>query len=955
GRALIGVTLTLALLVAGTAASAATDPVLNEFVANHTGTDTAEFAEIAGDPSTDYSAFTVVEIEGDGTTAGVVDGVLTVGTTSADGYWATALLADEFENGTVSLLLVEGFTGAAGDDLDTDNDGTLDATPWARLVDAVAVSDGGGTDRAYGGVTLDPAFDGGTFTVGGASRIPDRADTDAAADWTRNDFDGAGLPDFPGTLVPGEARNTPGAANTTEPDGGGGGELGACGGEATAIHAVQGTGATSPSSGDTVVVEAVVVGDFQNNDQPDDGELNGVDLQEEDAQADSDAATSEGVFVFAPGADDVATGDVVRVLAEVTEFQTSAGASSLTELAQPDDLAVCGQADLPTAATVELPVASADDFERYEGMRAVFPQDLQISEYFNYDRFGEVVLALPFDEWDRVPTPTAVVEPGAEATALADAIALRRITLDDGLSDENPDTMRHPDGDEFTLDNRFRGGDTVSGVTGVIDDTFGLYRIQPTDGATHTEDNPRPAAPEPVGGDITVSSFNVLNYFLTIDRGQDDCGPARDQECRGADTTEELQRQRAKILAALSAIDADVFGLIEMENTTGVEPLADLVAGLNDAAGADVYDFVDTGTIGTDAIRVGIIYKPGSATPVGDPAILDATVDPRFRDDLNRPALAQTFSDGAGGVFTVAVNHLKSKGTACDDVGDPDTGDGQGNCNITRTLAAQALVDWLATDPTVSGDGDALIIGDLNSYDKEDPIDAVLAGPDDAAGTADDYTDLVRRFEGEQAYSYVFDGLTGYLDHALSNATMTRQVTGATTWHINADEPDLLDYDTTFKSPAQDALYAPDPYRSSDHDPVIVGLDLDPAPVCEDAFAWPPLLFPPNHRFVPVDIRGIRDRGRGRVDVTVDSIFQDEAVDARGSGNTAPDGRGVGTDTAHVRAERVAGGNGRVYHIAFTATDAAGGSCTGVVRVGVPGRLGRIVDDGPRFDSTVRP
>jgi uncharacterized protein len=944
--------LTLALVVMGTAATAAADPVLNEFVANHAGVDTAEFVEVAGDPSTDYSAFTVVEVEGDGTGSGTVDGVLTVGATTADGYWTTGLLSDAFENGAVSLLLVEGFTGTTGDDLDTDGDGTLDVTPWSRVVDSVAVSDGGAGDHAYGGVTLDPGYDGGGFTVGGASRIPDATDTDAAGDWTRNDFDGAGLPGLPGTPEPGEARNTPGAANTAEPDGGG--ELGACGDAATAIHAVQGAGATSPASGDTVVVEAVVVGDFQNNDQSDDGQLNGFYLQEEGAQADADEATSEGVFVFAPGAEDVATGDVVRVLAEVTEFETSSGASSLTELAQPTALAVCGQAPLPEPSTVELPVSAPGDFERYEGMRVVLPQALVISEYFNYDRFGEIVLALPFEGQDRLPTPTAVVEPGADAAALQAAIELRRITLDDGLSDENPDTTRHPDGGEFTLDNRFRGGDTVTGVIGVIDDTFGRYRIQPTEGATHTPDNPRPAAPEAVGGDITVSSFNVLNYFLTIDRGQDICGPGQDQECRGADTVEELERQRAKILAALSAIDADVFGLIEMENTTGVEPLADLVAGLNAAAGADVYDFVDTGTIGTDAIRVGIIYKPGTVTPVGEPAILDSSVDPRFRDDLSRPVLAQTFSDGAG-VFTVAVNHLKSKGSACDDVGDPDTGDGQGNCNVTRTLAAQALVDWLATDPTGSGDSDALIIGDLNSYDREDPIDAVVAGPDDAAGTADDYTDLVRSFEGELAYSYVFDGLTGYLDHALANATMTRQVTGATTWHINADEPDLLDYDTTFKSPAQDALFAPDPFRSADHDPVIVGLDLDPAPVCDAAFAWPPLLWPPNHRFLPIRILGVRDPGRGRVEITVDSIFQDEAVDARGSGDTAPDGRGVGTDTAQVRAERVAGGNGRVYHIAFTATDSAGGSCTGVVPVTVPGRLGRIVDDGPRFDSTATP
>jgi predicted extracellular nuclease len=210
---------------------------------------------------------------------------------------------------------------------------------------------------------------------------------------------------------------------------------------------------------------------------------------------------------------------------------------------------------------------------------------------------------------------------------------------------------------------------------------------------------------------------------------------------------------------------------------------------------------------------------------------LDSTVDPRFIDTKSRPALAQTFEEIATGErFTVVVNHLKSKGSDCIDVGDPDTGDGSGNCNQTRKAAAEALVDWLATDPTGSGDNDFLIMGDLNSYDKEDPIDAIKAGSDDTAGTGDDYTDLVFQFQGEDVYSYVFDGQLGYLDHALASSSMVSQVTGVADWHINADEADLIDYDTSFKQAAQDAIYAPDAYRSSDHDPVIVGLNLTPPP-----------------------------------------------------------------------------------------------------------------------------
>jgi Ca2+-binding RTX toxin-like protein len=213
---------------------------------------------------------------------------------------------------------------------------------------------------------------------------------------------------------------------------------------------------------------------------------------------------------------------------------------------------------------------------------------------------------------------------------------------------------------------------------------------------------------------------------------------------------------------------------------------------------------------------------------------LDSSVDSRFLDDFNRPVLTQTFQDkSTGGIFTVAVNHLKSKGSDCNAIGDPDTGDGQGNCNLTRKAAAEALVDWLASDPTGSGDEDFLIIGDLNSYDKEDPIDAILAGSDgDIRSAGDNYTDLVALFNGEFAYSFVFDGQLGYLDHALANVELLSQVTGTTIWHINADEPDLIDYDTSFKGPNQDAIYAPDAYRSSDHDPVIVGLDLSPNATC---------------------------------------------------------------------------------------------------------------------------
>ena len=795
--------------------------VINEFSASTTGTD-VEYVEVWSAPSTDLSDLTILEIEGDfsGTATGTIDEVIPLGSTDAQGLWLQNLAPDTLENGTITLLLVRDFSGALGADLDTNDDGALDAQPWAEVVDAVAVSDGGASHRTYGVPVIGPNYDGlSSFAPGGASRIPDGGDTDTATDWVRNDFDLAGIDGFVGTIQEGEAYNTPGTPNQVfvPPP------TGNCGDPATLIHEIQGSGLTSPLAGTEVKIEGIVVGDFQNNGSADDGDLNGFFVQEEDADADADAATSEGIFIFAPGAVDVATGDVVRVVGTAVDFPAN-NATPVTELTSVGGVLVCDSGvALPAATTVTLPVSDISDFERYEGMLVTFPQALSISEFFNYDRFGEMVLTV-----DRDFQPTAVYEPyspGAEALAAENR--LNRITLDDGLSVQNPSFTRHPNGEAFTLDNRFRGGDTVANVVGVMDHSFGLYRVQPTEGADYTAVNPRPAAPEDVGGSLTVASFNVLNYFTTLDDGTNDvCGPAADQECRGADDAEELARQQAKIVAALAAIDADIVGLIEIENHPADVPTATLVEALNAEVGAGTYDYLATGAIGTDAIRTAFIYKSAAVTPIGDYAILDSSIDARFDDDANRPVLAQAFMELAStGVVTVAVNHLKSKGSAC---GDGDDDPVQGNCNGTRTAAAEALADWLATDPTESGDLDALVIGDLNAYDKEDPIDAIRA-----AG----YAELIHQFQGEYAYSYLFDGQLGYLDTALASPTLASQVSGATIWHINADEPDLLDYDTSFKSPEQDAIYAPDPYRSSDHDPVIVGLDL--ADVDFDGFEPP--------------------------------------------------------------------------------------------------------------------
>jgi predicted extracellular nuclease len=580
-----------------------------------------------------------------------------------------------------------------------------------------------------------------------------------------------------------------------------------CGDPATPIHDVQGSGASSPIAGTAVTVEGIVVGDYQLTSS----EFGGYYVQEESSDADANPNTSEGVFVFANGfGPDVSVGDEVRVRGTVSEF------NGLTEVGAVSGVSVCSTGNPITPTSVSLPVASLDVLERTEGMLVQFSQTLTATEVFNLGRFGEISLSGA----GRLYTGTAVAAPGPLALAVIDQNNRSRIVLDDGNNQQNIDPTRYPQGGLSAL-NTLRVGDTLPGLTGVMDYRFGGYRIQPVGPISFNHTNPRTPAPAPVGGNLKVASFNVLNFFNGNGLG------GGFPTARGANTQVELDRQKAKEVSALKAMNADIVGLMEIENDAPPNSaIEELVAGLNQAMGAGTYSFIDTGVIGTDEIKVALIYKPSAVTPVGAYQIITSGTDPRFIDTKNRPSLAQTFvKNSNGGKLTVVVDHLKSKGSDCNDVGDRDTGDGSGNCNITRTNAAKALVDWLATDPTGSGDRDFLLIGDFNSYTFEDPIAWI---------TSHGFTNLVRQYGGLDAYSYVFNGESGYLDHGLASSSLAAQATGATDWHINPDEPTVLDYNTEFKTSNQvNTFYDPGPYRASDHDPVVIGLNLDGPPTVD--------------------------------------------------------------------------------------------------------------------------
>ncbi len=628
-----------------------------------------------------------------------------------------------------------------------------------------------------------------------------------------------------------------------------------CGLDAVAIHAVQGRDAESALAGSSVSIEGVVVGRFLGSAGD---SLQGVFVQEEDVDGDGDPATSEGIFVYEGSsglATGLAVGDRVRVTGTVRE---RAGRTVLESLASVE---LCTRGEpLPTAASLVLPVpgvpggdlAAAFDaidayYEAFEGMRVVFPFPLTLAESFDLARFGQLVL----DQGGRIPTFTDAELPSpAGFVAHQIEIARRRIVLDDGddradsaLANGRPLPYPTPG---LSLANRFRAGDRITHLTGILDrastgasGTEG-WRIRPVPESSRSafsSENPRPSGPPGVGGSLVIASFNVSNYFATIDSTASNstgpCGPHGNLDCRGADSAAEWARQTDKLVAALCRLNPDVAGLMEMENDGGAATVA-LVGAANAMPGCGPFAFVETGPIGSDAIRVALLYKPATIATLGGPAILDRDVDPRFDDLRNRPVLAQTLHELATGRrFTLAVAHLKSKGSSCAFLADPDTGDGQGHCNATRRAAAAALVDWLVSDPTGSDDPDFLIVGDLNSYRREDPVRTILAGPDDTTGTPDDWIDLVLRHAGAGAHSYVFDGQVGRLDHALASAALAAQATGAAIWSINADEPPAFDYDdpvadageAAFEAkPSALSLFAPDEHRTSDHDPLVIGL-----------------------------------------------------------------------------------------------------------------------------------
>ncbi|TMN77595.1 MULTISPECIES: ExeM/NucH family extracellular endonuclease [unclassified Pseudoalteromonas] len=569
-----------------------------------------------------------------------------------------------------------------------------------------------------------------------------------------------------------------------------------CAADKTLISAIQGEGNESPLVDTLVELEGIVTADFQGDD-----ELKGFFVTSLAADEDTNPLTSEGVFVYFADTD-VNVGDHVRVQGTVDEYFDS------TQISDVVQVAVCATGQSVSATKISLPLASQDDLEAFEGMLVTLDQELIVTNNFGLGRYGEVELAT-----ERLYQGTQIAMPGDAANAVEVENLTKKILVDDGSTTQNSDPTAYPT-PGLSAENTLRTGDSVNSVTGALAYSFSTYRIHPTVAPQFIATNPREDAPElHPDADLRVASFNVLNYFNGDGQG------AGFPTSRGADSLEELVRQEAKLVSAISAMQADVVGLMEIENDGFGEfsAIASLVNALNDADSANEYAFVDfnVNQVGTDAITTALIYRANKVEEVGTAAI---TTTAPF-DFSNRTPIAQSFKSlESQEVFTVAVAHLKSKGGCGSASGaNEDQNDGQACWNEIRTEGASAFADWLDSKPTGVDDEDIILVGDMNAYAMEDPIRKF-----DEKG----YKNVVAELDGNTlAYSYSFSGRAGSLDHAVATESLLSKVVAAKDWHINADEPIVLDYNVEFKSEGhQSTLYSESAYRASDHDPVIVDI-----------------------------------------------------------------------------------------------------------------------------------
>lgn len=795
--------------------------MINEVDADTPGTDKAEFIELYNN-STSSIALTDYEL------------VLYNG--SVDAAYSSISL-------TGQTIPAKGYFVICGDTATVDNC-DLDSLPSSNAIqngaDAVALYNGVhpsgiSTDNLVDALVYDTddSDDAALLVLLNADQ-PQINEDENNAKTTQSNQRCAGEPRNTNTYI--QAEPTPGIENICS--GSGGGEpadtLGACGETSQSnfklISEVQGSTDETPlNNNDKIIVEAILTHsesgvDYKNSDYFE------FWLQEEDADSDNNSNTSEGIFVYGYNSNEagLTIGDKVRIEAKPSDYK------SQTQLGYVSNVLKCSSDNpLPTAVAVTLPITNKNDFEAVEGMRITSDQGLIVSDLhgagYGMGNFGQFVLS---SKLHYQPTEIALPE-SAEAAQATLNRQLDILYIDDGDKNYYPEIIPFPTGN-FSASNPLRIGNSVTALTGIMTQMTVSFAKQnktnftviPTDITFDTTTNPRTIAPViDSSANLVITGMNVLNFFNGDGNG------SGFPTSRGARSQDGYEMQTAKIVSALEAIDADIIGLMEIENDgfNNNSAIQDLVDALNEVFTEDnQYSFINPNVpkIGTDEISVGLLYRSAKVSLVGNTVLLSSANSPQkdgqplFIDTKNRPALIQTF-EYLDNQFTIAVNHLKSKGSAC---GEPNEGnDGQANCNIMRTNAADALVQFLATNPTGIETDKVMILGDLNAYSKEDPMQKFYDG-----GYKNlKYTPMSSESE---PYSYSFSGFLGSLDHALATTTLASDVVSVDAWHINSVEDSLMDYQTEAngqKYSSVDNYASPDAYRSSDHDPIIVGLKIN--------------------------------------------------------------------------------------------------------------------------------
>ena len=555
---------------------------------------------------------------------------------------------------------------------------------------------------------------------------------------------------------------------------------------------------------------------------------------------------SDGLFVFMgkSSATMPSIGDCVVVKGKVAEYSgvqnATAATQSLTQLL-PQSITAATDCD-PVKPTELSGVPTQDQMEALESM-LVLPKDTwTITDNYKTNRYGTLSLT-PGTEVLR--TATDVVAPGAPAQAYEAENAAKTIDLDDASTTDLTNFKQNGHKERYAyLANGApaRVGYHVTFTKPVVlESRFGSFVFQPTqmtagnpDRSPVTITGERPAVPT-VSGDTKVATFNVLNYFSDLGENEPGCKGYEDRnhkyvtdkncKLRGAWSSQAFANQQTKIVQAINTIDADVVALEEIENpvASGVSTdrdgaLKSLVNALNAAAGSEVWAYVpspSTVPANEDVIRIAFIYKKATITPVGDSVIYD---DPAYTG-LARQPLAQEFkpitdANHEGKNFVVIANHFKSKGSApknlsgAEAAANTDNGDGQGNSNGVRVKQARAL----ATFAQRFNGTPTLLVGDFNAYTKEDPLKVLTD-----AGWAHE--------SGHGDSSYVYGGRSGSMDHVFANSAAHPLITEVKSWAVNAQESIAFEYSRANYN-AYLAFEADNPYRASDHNPEIIGLNL---------------------------------------------------------------------------------------------------------------------------------